>query len=91
MGRVVIQMKSGGIRELLNSSEVRDELTRRAERVLAKAFSDAPEVTGNYKRSLHIEQATTSRAVVRVVADAPHSHLVEANHGVLSRALDVGR
>lgn len=85
-----VRVISAGARELLNSSEVRAELLRRAERVLNAATADAVnyQVTGNYYRSIGIEQATTDRAVVRVRATAPHAHLVEAKHGTLARALD---
>ena len=82
------KLKSSGMKELLNSSEVRALVTQPAERVLSAAQSSAPVASGEYRDSLHIEQATTDRAVVRVVADAPHALAVEASHGTLSRALD---
>lgn len=88
MGRAKVTMNRRGIERLLKSDKIRDDLTNRAERVLDRAEADAPVVTGTYKESLHIEQDTTDRAVVRVVADAPHAHLVEADTGNLSRALD---
>lgn len=74
--------------EILNSARVRAELTSKAGNVLAAAQAAAPVDTGEYRASLHIIQATTDRAVVRVVASAPHALVVEANHGTLSRALD---
>jgi hypothetical protein len=66
---------------------VRDAVTQRAERVLAAAKAAAPVATGEYRDSLHIEQATTDRAVARVVAGTDHGAIVEANTGNLSRAL----
>lgn len=86
MARVVL--KSAGFREMLNSSGVRNMLTRRMGAVESAAISGAPYDEGDYAGSIHIEQATTDRAVVRVVARAPHAMFVEAMTGNLARALD---
>lgn len=83
-----ITLNHAGIAEVLKSAGVRDELTRRMERVLDQAKATAPVDTGAYRDSLHIEQVTHDRAVVRVVSDTDHSLEVEADHGTLSRALD---
>lgn len=83
-----IKLNSAGMRELLNSSGVRAELTRRAGAVLSAAKASAPVATGEYVGSLRILQATTDRAVVRVGSDAPHAGIVEADRGILARALD---
>lgn len=91
MASTRVKLNSAGIQKLLESGEVRRDLTERAERVLSAAESLAPVVSGNYRDGLAIIQDTTDRAVVRVAGTAPHSHLVEANHGVLARALDSGR
>lgn len=91
MGAIKVKINHGGMRALLNSSEVRAELTKRAERVLSAAQSSAPVDTGAYKDGLHIEQATTDRAVVRVAGGTDHDWIVEANTGNLARALDAGR
>lgn len=88
MARARIKLDSAGIQRLLESGEVRKDLTDRAERVLAAAQASAPVVSGDYLDGLGIVQDTTDRAVVRVVGTAPHSHLVEANTGNLARALD---
>lgn len=85
---IEVKLKRGGMGKLLKSDEVREGLTTRAQRVLDKAYNDAPVDTGDYRDSLHIEQATTDRAVVRVVADDWKSAILEAEHGILSRALD---
>lgn len=77
-----------GMSELLNSDEVRRELTRMAQPVLAAAKADPHDDTGDYEASLHIEQATTDRAVVRVVADDWKAAILEAEYGILARALD---
>jgi hypothetical protein len=88
MSSVRYKQSSRGIKEILNSGAVRDMLTAKAEPVLAAAQSSAPVASGAYLESLHIEQATTDRAVVRVVADVPYATAVEADHGTLARALD---
>jgi hypothetical protein len=84
-------LNSAGIKQLLNDDGAREELTRRAEHVLQRANDTAPVVSGDYAESLHIEQAATDRAVVRVVADSDHALYVQASTGHLSRALDAAR
>lgn len=91
MARAKVKLNSRGVGDLLKSDAVRASLTVRAERILAAAKASAPVVTGNYRNGLKIVQDTTDRAAVRVAGTAPHSHLVEANHGTLARALDAGR
>lgn len=88
MARIRIEVNKAGIRELLNSSELRADLTRRMQRVEAEAKATAPVESGEHRDSIHIEQDTTDRAVVRVVADAPHSFWVAVKTGHLARALD---
>lgn len=82
------RLNSAGMAALLKSSEVRAELTTRAERVLAAAKADPHDETGAYENGLHIEQATTDRAAVRVVSGDFKGHILEANYGILGRALD---
>lgn len=88
MAAAGITLNQRGLRQILNSRQVRADLTRRGRSVLAQAITDAPVDTGAYRDSLSIEQATTDRAVVRVVADVDHAVLVEATTGTLNRALD---
>jgi glycine cleavage system aminomethyltransferase T len=83
-----VRLKSPGMESLLKSPGVRAMLTVRAERVLAAAKADPHDDTGAYEAGLHIEQATTDRAVVRVVSGDFKGHILEANYGILSRALD---
>jgi hypothetical protein len=59
-----------------------------AERVLGAAQADPHDDTGAYEASLHVETVHTDRMVKRVTADVPYALVVEANFGVLSRALD---
>ncbi len=86
-----IKINHRGMAELLNSPEVRADLTARAQRVLAAAKADPHDDTGAYEAGLHIEQATTDRAVVRVVSGDWKGHILEARYGILSRALDEAR
>lgn len=67
---------------------VENMLEESAQRVLSAAQSSAPVRSGDYRDSLHIETDHTDRMVKRVVSDAPHAFVVEANTGNLSRALD---
>jgi len=83
-----IRLSSAGMAALLKSDDVRSFLTERAQRVASAAKAGAPVASGEYQNSIHLEQATTDRAVVRVVADAEHALIVEARTGNLSRALD---
>lgn len=88
MAKTRVELLSPGMSALLKSSEVRRELTKRAERVLSAAQADPHDDSGAYEDGLHIEQDTTDRAVVRVVSGDWKGHIMEANFGVLSRALD---
>lgn len=88
MARARIVINRAGVRALLNDPGVRAELTRRAEPVLAAAKADPHDDTFAYEQSLHIEQATTDRAVTRVVASDEKAHILEARFGILARALD---
>ena len=76
------------MKELLNSSEVRALLTKHATPVLAAAKADPHDESGDYERGLHIEQATTDRAAVRVVSGDWKGHILEARYGILARSLD---
>lgn len=84
-----VTLNSAGIQQMLKSAEVRAMLTAHAEPVLAAAKADPHDDTGAYENGLHIEQITTkSRAVVRVVSGDWKGHILEAEFGILARALD---
>jgi len=83
-----VRLNRAGMRELLRSDGVRHELTRRMDGVESAAKASAPVDSGAYRDSIHVEQDTTDRAVVRVVADADHALVVESKTGNLARALD---
>lgn len=84
----VTKLNSAGMKQLLNSPAVRAELTRRAQPILAAAKADPHDDTGACENGLHIAQATTDRAVVRVVSGDWKGHILEAEYGILARALD---
>lgn len=88
MGLAKFSLNHGGMGALLKSEGVRSFVTSRAERVLDAAKSSAPVDTGAYRDGLHIIQATTDRAVVRVAGSTDHDLVVEAKTGNLARALD---
>jgi hypothetical protein len=88
MAKVRIKLNSPGMKDLLNDPGVREFLHGLADEVLATAQATAPVVTGEYRDSLTVWDATTDRAVVRVGTDAPHGYLVESRTGNLSRAVD---
>jgi hypothetical protein len=85
------KINHAGMAELLKSDEIRGFITQRAELVLEAAKADPHDDTGDYERSLHIEQDTTDRAVVRVVASDWKAKLLEAKYGILSRSLGRSR
>lgn len=62
-------------------------LEAEANAILSRAQSNAPVDTGAYRSSLHIESDRTDRMVKRVVADVDYALVVEAEHGVLAKAM----
>jgi hypothetical protein len=88
MARSKVTLNHVGMGQLLRSDSVRGLLTSKAQRVLSAAKADPHDDTGAYENGLHIEQATTDRAVVRVVSGDYKGHILEARYGILSRALD---
>lgn len=88
MAKSKVVLNHAGMSQLLKSDAVRDMLTRRAQPVLAAAKADEHDDTGAYENGLQIQQATTDRAVVRVVSTDWKGHILEARYGILSRALD---
>ena len=88
MGLERFKLNHSGIQSYLDGGHgVSSLLHSKAQAVLSAAQGSAPVDSGDYQASLHIEEDHTDRMVVRVVADVPYSHVVEADQGVLSRAL----
>lgn len=77
-----IELNSRGIRELLNSPEVAEELERRAE-MIADAAGPGHRV--------EVEHGTGARARAAVITDDIPAMVSEARDRTLTRALDAGR
>lgn len=89
MARTRVELDHAGMRQLLKSAEVQDDLLHRAERVADVARAIAPVRSGRYKASIEaVDDPAASRARARVRATVPYAHLVEAHVRVLGRALD---
>lgn len=82
-----LKLNSRGMQEMLTSQGVRRVLRQEAQEVAARARSTAPVDSGEYRDSITVVDATTDRAVARVVAADPKGHIVEARTGNLARAL----
>lgn len=91
MAKSKVKLNHAGMAQLLKSDDVRAMLTAKAQPVLAAAQADPHDDTGAYEAGLQIQQATTDRAVVRVVSTDYKGHILEARYGILSRALDQAR
>jgi hypothetical protein len=79
-----------GVGEMLREGFIRQRLHESADRIAAAAKANAPVESGSYRNSIHVEDDTTDRAVVRVVAGVPYAINVEAATGNLARALGSG-
>lgn len=78
---VVIKLNRAGVRELLRSKEVQDDLAARAERIAAAAGDgfDASSFVG------------ANRARASVMAVSIEARIAEAKDRTLTRAIDAGR
>lgn len=87
-----VKMSRKQIRALLNSPEVRADLTARAARVASRAEATAPRDTGALAASHVVETDVTpvGRFRARVVAKTPYAAIVAAKDGYLGAALDAG-
>lgn len=86
-----VTLNHRGMSELLNSAEVGDELERMMLPALKAAQDDPHDDTGAYEAGLHLQRAHTDRVVVRLVSGDWKGHILEAEYGILSRALDHAR
>lgn len=92
MPRVRVRLISRGMRSLLSSRGVENDMERRAERAATEARRNAPRVTGNYAD--HIDSWTEKhgdRVVGRYGSDVEYAVIVEAAHRTLGRAVDAAR
>lgn len=100
-GKIRIELDSPGIRELLLSDEVGEELERRGDAVSAAADQSyaAYPVGARDRDGLDGQPLTTSvhrtpgskRERVTVVADHPSARNIEVKHRVLGTAMDAAR
>lgn len=88
MPRIRIQVNYEGIRELLRSPEIEQDLGRRIERVKASAESSGVKVDGEPVPIVTDTSVGSVRARAYARIDHPASMAIEARHGVLTRALD---
>ena len=92
MANLKVRLYSPGMVEMMKSEKVKAELHRIAERAAAAARASAPVKTGAYLAGIEVvDEVHKDRAVSRVYANAPDSHLVEANTGNLARSLDAAK
>lgn len=86
MAKVV--QHDAGYRAVMTAGALRALLTGHAQNVLAAAKADPHDDTFAYENGLRIEQDTTDRIAVRVVSGDRKGHILEADFGILARALD---
>jgi len=81
------------MRELLGDPGVARYLHERMVPAEAVAHSIAPVVTGDYDRSIHLEdhREPSGRVVCRLGASVIYAAAVEASHGTLARAFQAAR
>lgn len=92
MASTQVKLNSREIQTYLDGGHGVDSiLESAASAALSAAQSGAPVDSGEYVDSGHIETEHTDRMVKRVVFDAPHALVVEANTGNLASALDAAR
>lgn len=87
MVRRDVSLNSSGMRKLLLSDQIRPPLREVAERIASEARRTAPVDTGAYRDGIDVEDATTDRAVARVVSRDRKTPIVEAKTGNLKRAM----
>lgn len=88
-----------GVEDLMVSDPVHREVVAVANAALAYLKRAAPYDSSagrdpnkpHYRDNLRVEVTTTDRVVARVVADVPHAMGVEANQGLLKKALKATR
>ena len=93
MGLVRIDLHEEALQEYLDGDHgVREMLRERAEPVLASAVDDPHDDTGAYQAGLSIEEVQTDAGLeVRVVSSDWKTFILEAEYGILARALDAAK
>lgn len=93
MDKFDLDLKSDGMKQLLQSQAVGDALHDIARDGATHARSIAPVSSGNYRDSIKSEQVSVpvgreSRAGAMIISELPYSAAVEGRHHVLSRTAD---
>lgn len=84
-----ITVRGDGILDVLKDSGVAAMLADRMQAALSAAEGAAPVESGAYRASLRTwTEEHPSRVVAHMGADVPYAMVVEADKGVLARALD---
>ena len=94
--RISVDVELSGMDDFINevgkSPHMKRIIEEIANSVAAEARLIAPYDTGDYERSIHVEmESTPHRYVGKVVADDWKSGILEANYGVLAKALRKGK
>ncbi len=92
MARTRIDVNSRELQSYLDGDHgVRELLRGKAENVAAALRADPHDETGAFEAGVTIEEVHTDRLVLRVGSTDHKGHILEANYGLHSRALDAGR
>jgi hypothetical protein len=83
MSSVRIVENPAGIAQMLQDADLREY----GENVADAAKANAPVLSGDYRDSIHVEDAPDGLGVV-IVSDIEYAMSIEANDGTLARALD---
>ena len=92
MARTRIDVNSRTLQSYLDGGHgVRELLRGKAENVASALRADPHDDTGAFEAGVTIEEVHTDRLVLRVGSTDHKGHILEANYGLHSRALDAGR
>lgn len=89
MARAKTKLNSTTVQSYLDGDHgVRELLMSKAENVAAALRADPHDDTGAFEDGVTIEEVHTDRLVLRVGSTDYKGHILEANYGLHSRALD---
>jgi hypothetical protein len=92
MARSTVKLNHSEIQSYLDGDHgVRERLYQAAEPVAQALRDDPHDDTGAFEAGVTIEEAHTDRLVLRVGSTDWKGHILEANYGLHSRALDAAR
>lgn len=89
MARAKVKINGSEIQSYLDGKHgVRELLMARAERVADALRADPHDDTGAFEAGIAVTEDHTDRLVLRVGSSDYKGHILEANYGLHSRALD---